>query len=304
MAALLDALRVTAAPTLLALLLGAVALWLLSLARRDASVADPAWAPAFLLIGIVSSVAHERAGDRATAALEAAARLGATAGGGDPGVPLAGASGLFVAGAADPGHRGALVLACVAVWAARLGRHLLRRNLGHGEDPRYAAMRAAHGRRFAWVSLFTVFLLQAGLAWIVSLPVQAAVASRGPLGPLDDAAAVLFAAGFLCEAVADVQLARFRADPQSRGRVLDTGLWRYSRHPNYFGNAVLWWGLGLFAVAAGAWPALLGPLLMTVLLLKVSGVALLERDIADRRPAYANYIRRTSAFVPWFPRRA
>jgi SUF system NifU family Fe-S assembly protein len=98
------------------------------------------------------------------------------------------------------------------------------------------------------------------------------------------------------------ELVRFRADPASRGKVLDTGLWRYSRHPNYFGNAVMWWGLGLFGVAVGAWPALVGPLVMTVLLLKVSGVALLERDIGQRRPDYARYIRRTSAFVPWFPK--
>ena len=297
---LLDALRITAGPTLAALAVGAVALWLVSLARRDASVADPAWAPAFLLVGVVSALAADAARDRTATAIEAAARA---ASGGDPGVPLAGASGVYAEAAADPGPRGALVLACVAVWAARLGRHLLRRNLAHGEDPRYVAMRAAHGPRFPWVSLFTVFLLQAGLAWAVSLPVQAAVASRGSLGPLDYVAAALFAAGFLCEAVADVQLARFRADPASRGAVLDTGLWRYSRHPNYFGNAVLWWGLGLFAVAAGAWPALVGPAIMTVLLLKVSGVALLEKDIGARRPDYAAHIRRTSAFVPWFPRR-
>jgi len=268
MTPLLAALSVTAVPTLVALAVGALALWGVSLARKDASIADPFWAPAFLLIAVVSLLAHGPEG------------LGST----------------------DPLSRAHIVLACVAMWAVRLGRHLLRRNLGHGEDPRYAAMRAGHGARFWWVSLFTVFLLQAGLAWGVSLPVQAAIAAPAPLGPLDAIAAAMFLFGFGCEAMADVQLVRFRADPASRGKVLDTGLWRYSRHPNYFGNAVMWWGLGLFGVAVGAWPALVGPLVMTVLLLKVSGVALLERDIGQRRPDYARYIRRTSAFVPWFPK--
>ena len=190
----------------------------------------------------------------------------------------------------------------MGLWAARLGSHLLRRNRSHGEDPRYVAMRAQHGARFWWVSLFTVFLLQATLAWIVSLPLQAAIVSTTPLGILDGVGVLAWIAGFTCEAVADAQLARFRADPNNRGTVLDTGLWRYSRHPNYFGDALLWWGIGLLGAAAGAWAALVGPLLMNVLIVRVSGVSLLEKDIGDRRPGYREDVRRTSSFVPWFPK--
>jgi len=258
---LLAALAVTAAPTAAALCLGALTLWGVSLVRRDASVADPAWAPAFLLIAAVS-----------------------------------------MAVTPAPGPRAWIALTLVGLWAARLGSHLLRRNRSHGEDPRYVAMRAQHGARFWWVSLFTVFLLQATLAWIVSLPLQAAVASTTPLGILDGVGVAAWIAGFTCEAVADAQLARFRADPNSRGTVLDTGLWRYSRHPNYFGDALLWWGIGLLGAAAGAWAALVGPLLMNVLIVRVSGVSLLEKDIGDRRPGYREYVRRTSSFVPWFPK--
>ncbi len=217
-----------------------------------------------------------------------------------PGFLLAGAAYLGAHGNVTP--RGILAVGLVAVWAARLGLHLLRRNRTHGEDPRYAAMRAGHGERFWWVSLGTVFWLQALLLWIVSLPVLGAVVGEAPLGAWDAAGAALFAGGFLTEAMADAQLARFRADPASRGTVMDRGLWRYSRHPNYFGDALLWWGLYLLAVGAGAAWTVAGPALMTFLLLKVSGVALLERSLAKGRPGYAEYVRRTSAFVPWFPR--
>jgi steroid 5-alpha reductase family enzyme len=202
------------------------------------------------------------------------------------------------------GPRRALALALVSLWGLRLGLHLARRNLGHGEDPRYAAMRRGHGPRFWWVSLFTVFLLQAGLAWFISLPVQAAVLGPAtPLGLLDLAAALLWAVGLAFEAVGDAQLARFRADPRNRGRALDTGLWRYTRHPNYFGDACAWWGLGLLGVAAGHPWTILSPALMTFLLVRVSGVALLERDIGARRPGYRDYVARTSPFFPWFPGR-
>jgi len=217
-----------------------------------------------------------------------------------PGFLLAAAAYLWARGDVTP--RGILAVALVAAWAARLGFHLLRRNRAHGEDPRYAAMRAGHGERFWWVSLGTVFWLQALLLWVVSLPLLGAVVGRSPLGAWDLAGTALFVAGFLTEAVADAQLARFRSDPASRGTVLDRGLWRYSRHPNYFGDALLWWGLYLLSVGAGAPWTVAGPVVMTFLLLKVSGVALLERSLAERRPGYAEYVRRTSAFVPWFPR--
>ncbi len=155
------------------------------------------------------------------------------------------------------------------------------------------------------MSLGTVFLLQGALVLVVSLPLQVAVARAGPpLGLLDAGGILLFALGFAFEAVADLQLARFKADPASRGRVMDRGLWRLTRHPNYFGDALLWWGLGLLGAAAGAAWTLVSPAVMTFLLLRVSGVTLLERDISDRRPGYRDYVRRTSAFFPWFPRRA
>ncbi len=262
MEATLHALSLTAAPTTLAVVVAAVVLWGVSLWRRDASVADPAWGPGFVLVAAVSALA-----------------------------------------AGSVGPRGWLALVLVSAWGLRLGWHLLRRNLAHGEDPRYVAMRAAHGERFRWVSLFTVFLLQGALLWTVSLPVQASAAGSAPLGLLDAVGALVVLGGLALESAADAQLARFRADPESRGKVLDTGVWAWTRHPNYFGDAVVWWGFGVLACAAGAWPTLVGPLLMTVLLRRVSGVTLLEKDIATRRPGYADYIQRVPPFFPRPPRR-
>jgi len=204
------------------------------------------------------------------------------------------------AGASSP--RALLVLALLAVWALRLTTHLTLRNHGQPEDRRYQAIRRRNEPGFQWKSLYLVYLLQAMLAAVIALPVLAALGGRAPLGAWDAAAVVVWTIGFLFEAVGDRQLARFRADPAQRGRVLDTGLWRYTRHPNYFGEATLWWGLFLFAAAVGAWWSLPGPLLLTWLLLRVSGVALLEQDIGERRPAYRDYVARTSAFLPWPPR--
>ena len=218
-----------------------------------------------------------------------------------PGFALAALTYWLVDGAR--GARGTLVLVLVTAWALRLGWHLLRRNRREGEDPRYAAMRTRHGERFPRVSLFRVFWLQGMILWIVSMPLLAAVRSDAPLGPLDFLGVAVALVGIAVEAVADRQLRRFRADPASRGRVLDTGLWRYSRHPNYFGDAVVWWGLWLLAAAGGAWWTVFGPVGMTFLLLKVSGVPLLEKGLEKSRPGYAEYAARTSAFVPWPPKR-
>jgi steroid 5-alpha reductase family enzyme len=198
-----------------------------------------------------------------------------------------------------------MMLAVLVAWALRLAWHITRRNWGHGEDRRYREIRARNDPGFAWKSLWLVFLLQAVLAWVVGLPVLAA-AGGGPWQPLDTVGAVLALGGLAMETVADAQLARFRRQPGSQGRVMDQGLWRWSRHPNYFGETCLWWGLGVMAVSGGgathAW-ALASPVLMTVLLLRVSGVTLLERDIGERRPQYRDYVARTSAFIPWPPRR-
>ena len=195
-----------------------------------------------------------------------------------------------------------LTLVPLLLWASRLALHITSRNWGHGEDRRYQKIRQQHQPGFALKSLYLVFGLQALLAWIISLPLLAAmVAARAPdwrelpgLG--------VWLIGFGIEALADYQLTRFRADPANRGAVMDRGLWRYSRHPNYFGECCLWWGFYLLALAAGAWWSVIAPLLMTLLLLRVSGVALLEKDIGERRPGYRDYIARTSPFVPW-PRR-
>jgi steroid 5-alpha reductase family enzyme len=242
----------------------ALLLWLLSVRLKDASIVDIFWGLAFVIAGW-------------TAALRS--------------------------GAEGPRHL--LALGLVTAWGVRLTVHLALRNLGHGEDPRYVAMRQRHGARFWWVSLFSVFLLQATLAWVISLPVQvAASTASSSLGVLEVVAASVFAVGLFFEAVGDLQLTRFRKDPANKGRALDTGLWRYTRHPNYFGDACVWWGLGLLGAAAGGWWTLVSPAVMTFFLVRVSGVALLEKDIAERRPAYRDYIARTSSFVPWFPKRA
>ena len=200
--------------------------------------------------------------------------------------------------------RGTVVLVLVTLWALRLSAYITWRNWGKPEDARYQAIRRKHAPNFALKSLWLVFLLQGALAWIISLPLLAAIAGSRPLSLLDAVAAVLVLSGTLFESIADAQLAAFKARPGTRGQVMDKGLWRYTRHPNYFGECCVWWGFYLFAVATGGWWSIISPLLMTVLLLRVSGVALLEKDITERRPGYRNYIQRTNAFFPGLPRHA
>jgi steroid 5-alpha reductase family enzyme len=195
--------------------------------------------------------------------------------------------------------RGRLLFVLVAIWALRLSIYITARNWGHEEDRRYQAIRARNQPGFAISSVYRVFAFQAVLAWVISLPLLGAVAApEAPLGLLDYLGVTLWVIGFCFEAGGDWQLARFKRDPANAGKVLDRGFWRYTRHPNYFGDFAIWWGFYLIALSAGAWWSLLGPLLMSVLLLRVSGVALLEKDIGQRRPAYADYIRRTNAFFP------
>jgi steroid 5-alpha reductase family enzyme len=206
-------------------------------------------------------------------------------------------------GVATGGPRAALVLVLVAVWALRLSIYITWRNWGQGEDHRYQAIRARNQPGFAAKSLYLVFGLQALLAWIISVPLYGAILSDTALGWGDALGTGLWAAGFAFEAGGDWQLARFKAQPSNRGKVMDRGLWRYTRHPNYFGEFSIWWGYYAIAVAGGAWWSALGPLVMSVLLLRVSGVTLLEKDIGERRPGYADYIRRTNAFFPGLPKR-
>ena len=205
---------------------------------------------------------------------------------------------------ASPKHW--LTLALVLLWSLRLSVHLLWRMRGRGEDRRYAAMRRRHGDGFEVRSLFIVFWLQAALIVLLSAPqlVLQTSAVNAAWTALDAVAGLVFAVGFFFEAAGDWQLVRFRRDPANEGRVLDSGLWRYTRHPNYFGDALQHWAFWLFALAApaGGW-TVFAPILMTLLLLRVSGVTLLEKDIGERRPEYRRYIERTSAFLPWFPRR-
>lgn len=203
--------------------------------------------------------------------------------------------------AVDPGARSWLALLAAALWGFRLAGHLALRARGRGEDVRYARMRREHGDGFPLRSLVTVFWLQGVLIAVLSAPVWVAVRSSGGPGPLGWVGLALFGVGFAFETVADRQLSRFKQGVGKGGGVLDTGLWRYSRHPNYFGEAVLWWGFGLLGVDAGAPWTLFASLGVTFLLLRVSGVPLLEEGLRERRPGYAEYVRRTPAFIPWFP---
>lgn len=213
------------------------------------------------------------------------------------------AAGLTYAWQASPaGPRTTFVLVLLALWTVRLAGYITWRNWGEEEDRRYQEIRARNQPGFVFKSLYLVFGLQGVLAWIVSASILAAIASLETPGFLDALGAVLVIAGLAWETVADAQLARFRARADSKGKVLDTGLWRYSRHPNYFGECVVWWGFYVVAVGAGGWWAIVSPVLMTILLLRVSGVSLLEQDIGERRPGYQDYVERTSAFVPWPPR--
>jgi steroid 5-alpha reductase family enzyme len=197
-----------------------------------------------------------------------------------------------------------LVAALVSLWGLRLSVHILFRSIGRGEDYRYRDMRERHSRNFAIWSLFVVFWLQAAILWFVSSPLLAAQHSALPSGLIwfDYIGIVVFTVGFMFESIGDWQLARFKKDPTNKGRVMQSGLWRYTRHPNYFGDALVWWGLFLIALSTpGSLWTIASPILMTFLLLKVSGVSLLERSLAETKPEYRDYARRTPAFFPWRP---
>ncbi len=200
--------------------------------------------------------------------------------------------------------RSVVLAVLVTIWGTRLAIHLARRH--HGEDWRYAAMRAAQGEGFWWRSLFIVFWLQGALLWAVALPVLVASRAVGPPGVTvtDILGGALFLIGLAFETLGDYQLARFKRTRANRHKVLDTGLWRYTRHPNYFGDALLWWGIYIVAASTpGGWLTFGSPLLMTLLLLKVSGVTLLERTLMQTKPDYAAYAASTPSFFPWVPSR-
>ena len=235
--------------------------WLVSIALRDVSIVDIAWGLGFVVVA-------------------------------------------WIAFASGNGHgaRRTLLAVLVTVWGLRLAGYIGRRKLRHpGEDPRYGEWRKKWGDRFWLVSLGNVFLLQAALVWVVSLPLQGASSRGGGLGVLDWLGVALWCVGLFFEGVGDAQMARFKADKSNKGTVMDRGLWRYTRHPNYFGDFCVWWGIGLIALSSGAWWSLIGPAVVTLLLTRVSGKDHLERSMSQR-PGYAEYVERTSGFVPRPPR--
>ena len=200
----------------------------------------------------------------------------------------------------NPSTRATLILVLVNIWALRLFAHLTLRNWGAPEDERYVEMRKNNQPYFWLKSIYIIFGLQAVLAWTISASLYGAIISNMPLNIVDYIGMSLFVFGLFWEGVSDWQLMQFKQDATNKGKVLNTGLWRYTRHPNYFGECCLWWGFYLIALAGGAWWAIISPALITILLLKVSGVSLLENTISERRPDYAKYKKTTNAFLPWF----
>lgn len=199
-----------------------------------------------------------------------------------------------------------LLLILVCLWALRLAIHITSRNWGKGEDFRYRQFRQKYGpHRYWWISFFQVFLVQGLLMWLISAPLLGAqfYSSRPGLDIIDILGLLLWLTGFIFEAGGDLQLTRFKKDPQNRGKIMDRGLWKYTRHPNYFGDSCIWWAFGLLSAAGGSLMPMYGPLLMTLLLLKVSGVTLLEKTLRETKPQYRDYIAKTSAFFPLPPGR-
>ena len=206
----------------------------------------------------------------------------------------------------EPEPRKTLLMVMAGLWGLRLSAYLTWRNTGKGEDFRYREFRKKYGEnRYWWISFFQTFLLQGILMWLISAPLLGAMlyGQEKQLGILDFLGIILWITGFAFEAGGDFQLARFKSDPANKGKVLNTGFWRYTRHPNYFGDSAVWWGFGLFCISAGSYLPVLGSILMTALIIKVSGVALLEKSLKDTKPDYKGYIEKTSAFLPWFPKK-
>jgi steroid 5-alpha reductase family enzyme len=202
--------------------------------------------------------------------------------------------------------RSIIVLFLVSIWGLRLSTYLGLRNIGKSEDFRYQQFRKDYGKhRYWWFSFFQVFLLQGVLILIVSLPLLGIhfFSDNNELYILDYVAMTLWLIGFLFESIGDYQLSKFKKDPKNKGKVLNTGLWKYTRHPNYFGDTMVWWSYGIFCISAGKYWPILGSIIMTFLIIKVSGVALLEESISNRRPEYQEYIKKTNSFFPWFPKK-
>ena len=199
-----------------------------------------------------------------------------------------------------------LLLILVAAWGLRLSAYLAWRNRGKGEDFRYRKFRKDYGEdRYWWISFFQTFLLQGILMWLISSPLLGAqyYTSGNNLGVLDFIGVLIWIIGFVFETGGDIQLARFKGDPANKGKVLNKGFWHYTRHPNYFGDAAVWTGYGFICLATGSYIPVLGSVLMIALIIRVSGVALLEKTLKETKPGYREYIEKTSAFIPWFPKK-
>lgn len=239
-------------------------LWIVSVFIKNASIVDPFWGFGFVILGIFYFIS--------TNGLE---------------------------------KRKIVLLILLIIWGMRLSMYLAWRNFGKGEDYRYQNFRKEYGEhRYWWFSFFQVFLLQGILLWLISAPLLAAqyYHTSLELNIFDFIALIIWIIGFMFEAGGDFQMAKFKLNPKNKGLVMNKGFWKYTRHPNYFGDAFVWWSFGLFALAAGSYLSLLSSLLMTLLLLKVSGVSLLERSLKETKPQYKEYIEKTSAFIPWFPK--
>ena len=241
-----------------------LAVWLLSLLLKNASIVDIVWGLGFVVVAWVSNLASDGSSDV-----------------------------------------GLIVAVMVSIWGSRLAGYLWWRNHGKGEDFRYVAMRKHYGTRFPLISLVTVFALQGVLMLVVSLPVQLAQQpSTESINILGMVGVLVWLIGVLFESVGDVQLARFKARAENSGKVMDEGLWRYTRHPNYFGDACAWWGIAIVALQSNTgWAGLLGAGVMSFLLVRVSGVPMLEKTMHKRRPDYVAYQERTSGFIPRKPKK-
>ena len=238
--------------------------WVISLIRKNVTVADSLWGPGFVLIAWLTFFnSHGYMG------------------------------------------RKVILTTLVTLWGLRLFFHLHARNTGKDEDPRYAAWREKHGSNFWIISLFKVFLVQALFQWLIALGVQYgqifAVPAR--LTVFDYAGIFIWTAGFMIESLADRQLASFIKKPENRGKILDSGLWRYSRHPNYFGESLMWWGIFVIVLSVpwGIW-TIVSPMVITYTLLKLTGVSMMEETEFGDNPDYQAYVSKTSAFIPWFPK--
>jgi steroid 5-alpha reductase family enzyme len=239
--------------------------WLISLRYRNVTIVDSLWGLGFVLIAWITFILSEGFSGRRT-----------------------------------------LIAMLVTVWGIRLSVYLSRRNWRAGEDPRYGEWQKKSGERFWLVSLYKVFLLQAIFLWVIALVLQFGQMSPTPnkFGWLDMLGVIIWLIGFGFESVGDWQLAKFKANPANKGRVMDQGLWAYTRHPNYFGEFLIWWGFFLITLSTpNSWWTVISPIIITVVLLKMTGIPLTEGTIVNSRPGYKNYIRRTSAFLPWFPKK-